>query len=63
MSDAGIAELADSISKVGLLQPIIVRPLGEGYQIVAGERLYSLPQLGVHALDLSREIVGRDERA
>ncbi len=33
-----IAELADSITKVGLLQPIIVRPHGEGYQIVAGER-------------------------
>lgn len=33
-----IAELADSITKVGLLQPIIVRPYGEGYQIIAGER-------------------------
>jgi len=38
MSDEGVAELADSISKVGLLQPIIVRPMGEGYQIIAGER-------------------------
>jgi ParB family chromosome partitioning protein len=38
ISEEGIAELADSISKVGLLQPIIVRPLGEGYQIIAGER-------------------------
>jgi ParB family transcriptional regulator, chromosome partitioning protein len=38
ISDEGVAELADSISKVGLLQPIIVRPLGEGYQIIAGER-------------------------
>lgn len=36
--DEGIAELADSIKKVGLLQPILVRPLGEGYQIIAGER-------------------------
>jgi ParB family chromosome partitioning protein len=33
-----IDELADSISKVGLLQPIVVRPYGEGYQIIAGER-------------------------
>lgn len=33
-----IAELADSITKVGLLQPIIVRPYGDGYQIIAGER-------------------------
>ncbi len=36
-SDA-IAELADSIGKVGVLQPVLVRPHGEGYQIVAGER-------------------------
>lgn len=33
-----IAELADSIRKVGVLQPIIVRPDGVGYQIIAGER-------------------------
>lgn len=38
IDEAGIAELADSISKVGLIQPIVVRPLGEGYQIIAGER-------------------------
>jgi len=38
LDESGISELADSISKVGLLQPIIVRPLGEGYQIIAGER-------------------------
>ena len=38
ISDEGIAELADSIKKVGLLQPIIVRAYGEGYQIIAGER-------------------------
>ncbi|MDP2400382.1 MAG: ParB/RepB/Spo0J family partition protein [Actinomycetota bacterium] len=38
IDEDGIAELADSIKKVGLLQPIIVRPLGEGYQIIAGER-------------------------
>lgn len=38
IDDDGVAELADSIKKVGLLQPIIVRPLGEGYQIIAGER-------------------------
>ena len=33
-----IAELADSIRKVGVLQPIIVRPHGQSYQIIAGER-------------------------
>lgn len=33
-----IKELSDSIKKVGVLQPIIVRPHGEDYQIIAGER-------------------------
>lgn len=38
IDEAAISELADSIRKVGLIQPIVVRPLGEGYQIIAGER-------------------------
>lgn len=38
MEEEGIEELADSIAKVGVLQPIIVRPHAEGYQIIAGER-------------------------
>lgn len=38
IDDESVAELADSISKVGLLQPIIVRPMAEGYEIIAGER-------------------------
>jgi ParB family chromosome partitioning protein len=38
IDEDSIAELSDSIKKVGLLQPIIVRPAGEGYQIIAGER-------------------------
>jgi len=38
IAEEGISELADSVGKVGVLQPIIVRPLGEGYQIIAGER-------------------------
>lgn len=38
MDEERVEELADSIKKVGVLQPIIVRPLGEKYQIIAGER-------------------------
>ena len=45
ISDEGIAELADSIKKVGLLQPIIVRAYGEGYQIIAGERRWRASRL------------------
>lgn len=38
IDESALAELSDSIQKVGLLQPIIVRAMGEGYQIIAGER-------------------------
>lgn len=38
VDDEQIDELTDSVKKVGVLQPIIVRTHGEGYQIVAGER-------------------------
>lgn len=36
--EGAVAELADSIRQHGLIQPIVVRPMGAGYQIVAGER-------------------------
>jgi ParB family chromosome partitioning protein len=38
ISQDAIEELADSIGKVGMLQPIMVRPYADGYQIIAGER-------------------------
>lgn len=37
-SEERIEELARSIKKDGLLQPILVRPVEQGYQIIAGER-------------------------
>lgn len=37
-NDEAITALADSIREHGMLQPILVRPIGTGYQIVAGER-------------------------
>ncbi len=37
--EKALAELADSISQHGILQPLVVRPLSNGsYQLVAGER-------------------------
>lgn len=36
--DETISALADSIKQHGILQPLLVRPYGSGYQIVAGER-------------------------
>ncbi len=35
-----LQELADSIRQYGLIQPISVRPFGDGYQIIAGERRF-----------------------
>jgi ParB family chromosome partitioning protein len=37
--------LADSISESGVLQPILVRPLGSRYELVAGERRWRAAQL------------------
>lgn len=45
IDEEALAELADSIKKVGLLQPIIVRAMGEGYQIIAGERRWRASRL------------------
>ena len=39
-----LEELAESISARGLIQPIVVRPHGERYQIVAGERRWRAAQ-------------------
>jgi ParB family chromosome partitioning protein len=40
-----LRELADSIAAQGVIQPIVVRPLGEGrYEIVAGERRWRASQ-------------------
>jgi ParB family chromosome partitioning protein len=35
---AGVDELVQSIRQHGLLQPIVVRPHGSGYQLISGER-------------------------
>jgi len=36
--EESLGALADSIREVGLLQPVLVRPVGEGFELVAGER-------------------------
>jgi ParB family transcriptional regulator, chromosome partitioning protein len=40
-----LAELAESIRSEGLLQPIVVRRLGEKFQLIAGERRWRAFQL------------------
>nr|WP_246248729.1 ParB/RepB/Spo0J family partition protein [Sphingomonas hominis] len=39
-----LEELAASIAERGIIQPIVVRPHGHGYQIVAGERRWRAAQ-------------------
>ena len=43
-SEESIAELAESIAERGVLQPILVRPDGQGFEIVAGERRWRAAQ-------------------
>jgi ParB family chromosome partitioning protein len=42
--EAALDDLAESISARGLIQPIVVRPHGHSYQIVAGERRWRAAQ-------------------
>jgi ParB family chromosome partitioning protein len=42
--EVALEELATSIAARGLIQPIVVRPHGKGYQIVAGERRWRAAQ-------------------
>jgi ParB family chromosome partitioning protein len=45
MDEGAIARLADSIKRSGLMQPVIVRPVGAGkYELVAGERRWRAAQ-------------------
>jgi len=40
-----LEELSGSIKEYGMIQPIVVTPKGEGYEIVAGERRYRASKL------------------
>ena len=42
--DVALDELAASIASRGVIQPIVVRPVESGYQIVAGERRWRAAQ-------------------
>jgi ParB family transcriptional regulator, chromosome partitioning protein len=59
IDEEAVAELADSVRKVGILQPVIVRPYSDGYQIIAGERRWraariaGLERVPVRVLNIS----------
>jgi ParB family chromosome partitioning protein len=40
-----LADLAESIKANGIIQPIIVRPAGPGYELIAGERRFRAAQM------------------
>ncbi len=47
-SDEALAELVESIRAEGLLQPIVVRPVGDRFQLIAGERRWrAFQKLGI----------------
>jgi len=43
--DKALQELAASLSQSGVLQPVVVRRLGEGYQLIVGERRWRAAKL------------------
>ena len=49
--EEGILKLADSIRQFGIIQPLVVRKTGEGYELVAGERrLRAAKELGLNTV-------------
>ena len=45
MENSALEELADSIRAQGLMQPIVIRPIESGYEIIAGERRWRAAQM------------------
>lgn len=60
----GLEELARSIREVGVLQPVVVRPVGDRYQIVAGERRWrAARQAGLQTIPAIVRELGDGEAA
>ncbi|HLP07377.1 MAG TPA: ParB/RepB/Spo0J family partition protein [Opitutaceae bacterium] len=57
---AALAELAASIASEGLLQPIVVRKVGEKYQLISGERRWRAHQ-HLKAKTIAAKVVSANE--
>jgi ParB family chromosome partitioning protein len=62
-SEEKIAELMQSIEKDGLLQPILVRPEGSDYQIIAGERRWQACKRLGHKTIAAKILIANDTEA
>jgi len=59
---AALEELAASIRRHGVLQPILVRPAGPRYQLIAGERRWRAAQIaGLEAMPFIVREIGDDD--
>ncbi len=59
-----LLELANSIREHGLLQPILVKPSEDGYEIVAGERRWRAAQMvGLESLPVIVKDIGEEKAA
>lgn len=43
-NEDALAELVESVREVGVLQPVVVRPVGDGYELIMGERRWRAVQ-------------------
>ncbi len=60
--EQALAELTDSIAQNGILQPLLVRKKGSGYEIIAGERRYqAAKRAGLKELPVAIREVSDDE--
>lgn len=63
LPDDGLEELAASIREHGILQPLIVTPHGESFQIIAGERRYQAARrAGLQMVPVIVREAGEQER-
>src|SRR5262245_54541618 len=61
-NDNSLRELASSLRRSGLLQPVVVRRLGDGYQLIVGERRWRAAKLAglTHVPAIVREATDGD---
>jgi ParB family chromosome partitioning protein len=64
ISNEKIEELAQSIKASGLIQPVVVRRVGDGYQLVVGERRYlACKELGWQKISAAVKVLSDNDMA